>query len=167
MPHSNTDYGGKMKTKIKLVLTIQIIVLIVLATNLQAKNAVNIVTDEELSCIGLVQGRVGNSHGIYAWEPYIFAKVDAEVKQTRAGLLGVYHLFLPLNQKYNVTAYKSGFKPMTKEVTLTTEHPYRELNFDFFESEPVKNKENLKCVPYLQHLRLIQLFKIVFNLLAS
>ena len=153
-----------MKTKIKLVLTIQIIVLIVLASNLQAKNAVNIITDEEPSCIGHIEGRVGNSQGVFYWESYIFALVDAEVKQTRTGLLGWYHLFLPLNQKYEVTAYKSGFKPMTKEVTLTTEYPYRELNFDFFESEPIDNKENLKCVPYLQHLRPIQLFKIVFNL---
>jgi len=130
-----------MKTKIKLVLTIQIIVIILLASNLQAKNTLNIVTDEEPSCIGHIYGSVGNSHGIYAWEPYIFAFVDAKVKQTRTGLLGVYHLFLPLNNVYQITAFKSGFKPLTKEVNLTDKRPVQEVNFDFFESEPVEEEE--------------------------
>lgn len=100
----------------------------------------------EPNCIGHIEGRVGNSKGLYYWESYIFALVDAEVKQTRTGLLGWYHLFLPLNQKYTITAHKSGFKPMIKEVTLTKECPHVELNFDFFESEPIEDraKENKK-----------------------
>jgi hypothetical protein len=153
---------SRVKTGIKLVLSIQIIVLIVLASNLQAKNIVFIENYGEPSCIGRIEGSVGNSHGLYYWEPYIFVLVDAEVKQTRTGPLGCYHMFLPLNNVYQITAYKSGFKPMTKEVNLTDEHPFREINFDFFESEFINNKENLKRLPYLQHWRLIRLLRIVF-----
>ena len=92
--------------------------------------------NKETNCIGHIQGRVGNSKGLYYWEPYIFAKVDAGVKETKTNLLGYFNLFLPLNQEYEITVYKSGFKPMTKTLTLTTECSYRELTFDFFESEP-------------------------------
>ncbi len=143
MSHINILWGSKMKTKFKLALTLLIIGLILLPSNLQAKNTIQVENKEEPTCIGHIEGRVGNSHGLYYWEPYLFALVDAEVKQTRTSVIGWYHLFLPLNQKYNITAYKSGFKPMTKEVNLTTDSPHRELNFDFFESEP-DDSYNLK-----------------------
>jgi len=94
---------------------------------------------EEPACIGQIYCRVGNSHGIYAWECYPFALVDAGVKQKRCGLLGFVRFFLPLDQEYELTAYHSGYKPMTKTVKLTTESPYKEITFDFFESEPVDN----------------------------
>ena len=133
-----------MKGKIKLVLTIQILVLILLASNLQAKNSVNILTDEEPACIGCIHGSVGNSHGIWAWESYPFVLVDAEIKKTRCGPLGLFRLFLPLNCIYNITAYVGGFKPLTKKVNLTKEVPIQEITFDFFESEAanIESKDN-------------------------
>lgn len=100
-----------------------------------ANNTVNLEDEKQPGCIGKIYGRVGNSHGIYTWVNYIFAKVDADVAQTRTGLLGRYRLFLPLNREYNITAYKSGFKPITKVIYLSEGMPTREVNFDFFETE--------------------------------
>jgi len=118
-----------------------IVVLILLSSNFQAKNTMKIEDEVEPTCIGKIDGRVGNSKGLYYWEPYIFSKVDAEVKETRTGLLGIYRFFLPVNRYYNITANKTGFKPMTKRVYLSKDYPTIEVNFDFFESEPVEKKE--------------------------
>jgi hypothetical protein len=135
----------KKLTVVTILLILNFILPCISASNLsyKEKNNDNCI---ETNCIGHIEGRVGNSKGLYYWEPYIFALVDAEVKQTRTGLLGWYHLFLPLNQKYEITAYKTGYEPMTKEVTLTTKSPHREINFDFFESEPNESrfKDNKK-----------------------
>jgi len=139
-----------MKNKFKFVLINLIVLIILLSSNFQAKNTVKIEYKEKPACIGIIHGSVGNSKGLYYWESYIFAKVDAEVKQTRTGLLGCFRFILPLNREYKITAYKSGFKPMTKEIYLSETHPVREVTFDFFESEPenIKSIEDSKPVFY-------------------
>ena len=136
-----------MKTKLKFVLVLLAVALILLSSNFQAKNTMKIEDEGEPTCIGKIYGRVGNSKGLYFWQPYLFAKVDARVKQTKTGILGWYRLFLPVNRFYNLTAYKSGFKPITKMVYLSENCPNIELNFDFFESEPVDKKENERTKP--------------------
>jgi len=131
-----------MVNKFKFVLILLIVILLLPSSNFQAKNTMKIDDEKEPTCIGKIYGRVGNSKGMYFWQPYLFAKVDAELKQTKTGILGWYRLFLPVKKYYNLTAYKSGFEPITKMVYLSENCPNMEVNFDFFESEPLDNAEN-------------------------
>ena len=131
-----------MRNKFKLILILLIVSLVISSSNFQAKNTMPKENEKQSVCIGKICGRVGNSKGLYFWQPYLFAKVDAEVKQTKTGILGWYRLFLPVNKYYNLTAYKSGFEPITKMVYISENCPNIEVNFDFFESEPLDKKEN-------------------------
>jgi hypothetical protein len=136
-----------MINKKMVVIVSFLIVFLLLTSTVQGKNIKftsdqEIVTDEDSACFALLHGRVGKSHS-YAWESFPFALVDAEIKQTRTGILGLYRMILPLGT-YNVTAYYEGYEPLTKQITLTKEFSERELNFDFIESTPIKNKNIVK-----------------------
>jgi hypothetical protein len=141
MSHINTILGVIMKTKFKVVLLI-LILLILLSSNFQAKDALKTKYEEKTGCIGMIQGSVGNSHGVYSWTPYPFSKLTAGTKSTRCNINGDYSMSLFLYHKYNVTAHVKGFKPLTKYVYLTAEDPIRKLTFDMDESEP----ENIKSI---------------------
>lgn len=142
MSHINMERGQYIMNKKRIIIAALAIVFLLVASNIQGKNILKtsdleIETDEESSCFGILHGRVGKSHS-YAWESFPFALVDAEIKQTRSGILGIYRMILPLGT-FNVTAYYEGYDPLTKQITLKKEFSERELNFDFIESTPVES----------------------------
>lgn len=148
MSHINIELVYMVKNKFKFILIFLIVLIILLSSNFQAKNTVKIENEEEPTCIGKFEGRVGCSHSLFYWQSYLFTKADAEVKQIRNGLFGWYHMFLPINKEYRITGYKSGFKPMTKVIYHSEDYTVQELNFDFFESEP----ENIRSIEYTKPL---------------
>lgn len=142
MPHDNMKGRGKMKNKIKFMLLIIVIIFILSTSTIQAvtiktcnKNQTKI--DVESSCLGLILGSVGNSHGVYSWTSYPFSLVTAGIKSTRCNLIGDYSMSLLLYHEYYVTAHVIGFKPLKKYVYLTLEEPIQTITFDMDESEPV------------------------------
>ena len=158
MTHTNMQMGKNMKNKILAIIII--VFFITSAINVQAKtinknyenvettkksnendienkHAVTIEADEESSCIGLIHGSVGNSHGVYTWTSYPFALVTAGIKRTRCNIFGDYSMTLLLYREYYVTAHVKGFEPLTKYVYLTLEEPIQKITFDMDESEPV------------------------------
>lgn len=144
MPHDNMKGRGKMKNKIKFMLLIIVIIFILSTSTIQAatiktrnKNQTKI--DVESSCLGLIQGSVGNSHGVYSWTSYPFSLVTARIKSTRCNLNGDYSMSLLLYHEYYVTAHVIGFKPLKKYVYLTLEEPIQKITFDMDESEPINN----------------------------
>lgn len=150
MSHINILWGRIMKTKFKFILTILIISIILLPSNLQAKNLTKVENEEEPTCIGRIYGSVGNSHGVYSWTPCPFALVTTGIKRARCGPLGQYSMKLSLYREYYVTAHVHGFKPLTKYVYLTLEDPFQEITFDMDESEPdtIESIEKPKPTPY-------------------
>jgi len=153
-----------MKNEFRFALTLLIIIIILHSSNLQAKNTLNIENEEEpddeaikkskidegSTCIGLIHGSVGNSHGVYSWTSYPFALVTAGVKRTRCNIFGDYSMPLPLYHEYKVTAHVRGFKPLVKYVYLTLEEPIQQITFDMegLELENVKSIENPKPTFY-------------------
>ena len=94
---------------------------------IENQHAGDIEVDVESSCLGLIQGSVGNSHGVYSWTPYPFSLVTARIKSKRCNLNGDYSMSLLIYHEYYVTAYVIGFKPLKKYAYLTLEEPIQKI----------------------------------------
>ena len=154
MSHINIMWVRMMENKLKYVLTISIIVVTLLFSNLQAKNTEDIIINEKPSSKACTHGEMNNSHDLYSLESkddlrfgFIFGitggvfehaqwfvpqtKLTFENRTITSGrIYGFYIIFfLQIGKTYTITAHKDGYLPLTQTVKLTLQKPIQLINF--------------------------------------